>query len=302
MKLTEVELFFLSEHVTKNSACDWLVVYLGIGNGDRFRLFRDQFFPGLAVVGFDPLDEYLCLQNEGTKNAARWNDDGTSYTLHVRCFDMEQDVARIHELLENGKKRLLLISDIRGARFREDWETWDIAYDQELQWQIIKRLQPVASLVKFSIPDPDAQFYEYAPGVILKQAYCNYETCEVRLMIEGVPQESRRYNAWELYEKMLFHHKYLRGQVYQTSREPGRAACLDCCFDCTVLWSTVLKYATRNDADPYDVLDCILRQHIYSPEWGFDKPGIEKPLEVTTAPLTGRRRSRSWNGPYAMEG
>merc|ERR1711920_264510 len=54
LKLTEIELYFLSSHMTKASCSEWVVVYLGIGDGERFRWLRDTFFPGLWVIGFDP--------------------------------------------------------------------------------------------------------------------------------------------------------------------------------------------------------------------------------------------------------
>merc|ERR1711933_132580 len=105
-----------------------------------------------------------------------------------------------------------------------------------MQWRFIQSLQPVRSMVKFTIPNTWEQFYDYAPGVILKQVFSNYLSPEVRLMIDGVPQLNKRYNGWELFERMVFHHEHLRGQVYETPRCHSRTACLDCCFDCTVLW------------------------------------------------------------------
>merc|ERR1711933_480076 len=71
---------------------------------------------------------------------------------------------------------------------------------------------------------------------------------------------------------MMAHHDHSRGQVYKTTRRPSSAACLDCCFDCTVLWETLSAYAEQNDLDPYDVLSNILRYHVYTPRdaswWG----------------------------------
>merc|ERR1711920_671583 len=54
LKLTEVELFFLSQHVTLSNVSSWAVVYIGVGDGSRFRYLRDTFFPGLHVIAFDP--------------------------------------------------------------------------------------------------------------------------------------------------------------------------------------------------------------------------------------------------------
>mmetsp|Transcript_124524 Transcript_124524/g.277828 ORF Transcript_124524/g.277828 Transcript_124524/m.277828 type:complete len:457 (-) Transcript_124524:62-1432(-) len=264
LKLTEVELFFLSSNMTRQSAGEWLVVYLGIGNGERFRYLRDEFFPDLSVIAFDPLDTfYTGNRDHVVKNAQIWKDDGTNYIFHLRCFDIENDVAMIRE--KAGGKKLLLISDIRGVALLEDGAKFDKAQDQDLQLQFIQQLHPVRSLVKFVTPDAWSQFYDYAPGVILKQIFTFFGSCELRLMIDGAPQQSKRYNTWELYEKMMFHHDNLRGQVYETTRGSDCTSCLDCCFDCTVLWDTVSTYAAKNHVDPNDTLSKIINYHIYDP-------------------------------------
>merc|ERR1712232_810520 len=131
-------------------------------------------------------------------NARRWNADGTNFAFVVRCFNVEYDSPWILDQL-NGK-RLLLISDIRGANLFEDGVTFDKACDQNVQWQAIERLRPESSLVKFAAPNMEEQFFRYAPGKVLKQAFDNYGACEVRLMIAGTPQRYRRYNAWEIFE------------------------------------------------------------------------------------------------------
>lgn len=263
LKLTEVELFFLSSHMTKASSGDWAVVYLGIGNGERFRYLRDEFFPDLTVIGFDPLDEFFTgCRDEVEENAKRWTNDGTHFTFLVQCFHGEHDVVHIEERVKG--KKLLLISDIRGIAFTDEG-TFDKEHDQEIQWQAIKHLSPVSSLVKFTFPDSWTQFFDYVPGVVLKQVFCYYGSREVRLMIDGVPQQTRRYNAWELYEKMVLHHSYFRGQVYETSRRADSTRCLDNCFDCTVLWDTVSMYAAKNGVDPDEVLSKIVRYQLYTP-------------------------------------
>mmetsp|Transcript_109827 Transcript_109827/g.309679 ORF Transcript_109827/g.309679 Transcript_109827/m.309679 type:complete len:524 (-) Transcript_109827:55-1626(-) len=266
LKLTEVELFFLSSHLTVASASEWLVVYLGVGNGERFRHLRDTFFPGLSVIAFDPLDErFTGDRAEVARKARMWSGDGTNFTFHVRCFDEEKDAAMIRERLEGRK--MLLISDIRGVALLEDGSTFDKAHDQDVQWRVIQFLRPESSLVKFTLPDSNEQFYDYAPAVILKQVFTFYGTCEVRLMIQGVPQQTRRYNGWELYEKMMYHHEHLRGQVYETTRRSDHRQCLDCCFDCTVLWDTVSTYAARNHLDPYKILEGVIDYHVYDPSY-----------------------------------
>lgn len=276
LKLTEVELFFLSSKMTKKSSGEWLVVYLGLGSGVRFRYLRDEFFPDLAVVGFDPGNGYYPEETEDYKtNAKLWNDDGTNFTFYVRCLDFENDVAMIRE--KCGDRKLLLISDIRGlarVNIGENLTKFDKAHDQEEQWEAIKALRPVSSIVKFTIPDPWTQFFEYVPGVMLLQVFSFYGTMELRLMIDGVPENTVRYNGWEMWEKMMHHHEHLRGQVYETTRRPGCIQCFDSCFDCTVLWDTVASYAEQNDADPHELLAVIIKNQVYTPPsewWLYDK-------------------------------
>lgn len=265
-------MYFLSSYMTKQTASDWLVIYMGVGNGERFRWLRDEFFPSLAVVAYDPIDSfYPGDKGEVERNADLWSNDGTNFIFHVRCFDFENDTKRIRERFKG--RQILLISDIRGVALlneNNDYDganppCFDKAHDQDLQWKFIQCLRPVSSLCKFTTPDPWEQYFEYAPGVVLKQIFTNYPSLETRLLIEGVPERSMRYNAWELYEQMTIHHEQLRGLVHATTRSHNCTACLDYCFDCTVLWDTVSSYASRNQLDPYNVLDTILKCQVWAP-------------------------------------
>merc|ERR1712232_40352 len=143
-----------------------------------------------------------------------------------------------------GGKRLLMISDIRGVALK-----FDKGNDQDMQWRFVQSLRPVSSLLKFIVLDTWAQFYDYAPGVILKQVFMNYLSPEMRLMIDGVPEHTTRYNVWEVFKQMQFHHEHLRGQVYETTRPRNCTACLYSCFDCTVLWETLSHYANQSKVD-----------------------------------------------------
>lgn len=272
LKLTEIELYFLSKYLTKETAGDWCCVYMGVGNGERFRWMRDEFFPKLNVVAYDPIDQfYPGSKDLVLSNAEAWSKDGTNFIFHVRCFDFEEDTTWMQERFKG--KQILLISDIRGVALLNEGNEHDSANppcfdkqsDQDLQWKFIKCLNPVASICKFTTPDPWNQYFDYAPGVVLKQVFTNYPSMETRLLIEGVPEETRRYNSWELYEQMTIHHEQLRGLIHQSSRRPDSTACLDNCFDCTVLWETCMSYASSNNLDPYGVLDTILKCQIYSP-------------------------------------
>jgi hypothetical protein len=143
-------------------------------------------------------------------------------------------------------------------------------------------LRPESSLVKFACPYAHEQFYEYVPGVLLKQAFCWYGTRELRLMIDGCPEETVKYNVWEIYEKMQFHHECLRGQVYESNRPANVTKCLDHCFDCTVLWDTVSSYARQNDVGADDMLLRVINYHIYSPS--------DENFQYTWAPPTLAQR------------
>jgi len=264
LKLTEIELYFLSSRVTRSSCHEWAVVYLGVGNGERFRYLRDDFFPGLTVIAFDPLDVFDESRIEGIEQNARlWNNDGSNFTFLLRCFDVDDDIDWMRERLQG--KKLLFISDIRGVNLAEGGTRFDKQYDQEVQWKAIQRLRPERSLVKFTTPDGNEDCYHYAPGVLLKQIFCYYGTTELRLLIDGVPECTTRYDTRELYEKTALHHRHLRGMVYASNRcfDVFRPGCLDCCFDCTVLWNTVSTYAEQNALDPYNVLQQLVKNHIY---------------------------------------
>jgi hypothetical protein len=68
-----------------------------------------------------------------------------------------------------------------------------------------------------------------------------------------------------MYHKMMFHHDYLRGQVYESTRPPDCTSCLDHCFDCTVLWDTLSSYAKKNSREPIDIVKKIIQHHVYTP-------------------------------------
>eukprot|EP00913_Durusdinium_trenchii_P016043 g15078.t2 len=174
--------------------------------------------------------------------------DGSNFSFYVRCFNVEEDIPMIREMT-NGK-RLLMISDIRGVALTDD-EHFDKVQDQEVQWQAIQALQPESSLVKFALPHVWEQFYDYAPGVLLKQTFCNFGTLELRLLVSGVPAKRYSYDGWDIVEKMTFHHEHLRGQVYSSGLRPK---CLDGCFDCSVLMER-LELAS--------ITDSLLKFHVY---------------------------------------
>jgi hypothetical protein len=270
-KLTEIEVFFLSSHMTRTSSQEWAVLYLGIGNGERFRHVRDEYFPDLSVISFDPFEDgpnYVADTQNAVDNAKLWNDDGTHFVFYVRCFDLETDISLVQEKTKG--KKLLLISDIRGCALLDDGKGLDKMSDLEFQWEAIQRLRPVSSLVKFDAPSAGEQIFEYAPGTILKQVFQYYGSCEVRLMIEGVPPKPRKYNTWELYEKMALHHEHLRGLVYDSDRQIERTTrCFDFCFDCEVLWNTFSTYAVQNSLDPYKVFNQFVEHYAFSLSYGL---------------------------------
>merc|ERR1712187_409529 len=102
-------------------------------------------------------------------------------------------------------------------------------------------------------------------GIILKQTFVFWGTPEVRLVIDGVPKQLAKYNAWELWENMAVHHEHFRGLVYDSSLRVDKAPYLDFCFDCTVLWETISTYATQNHMDPYELLTTIFKYNAYTP-------------------------------------
>eukprot|EP00928_Gymnodinium_smaydae_P029776 TRINITY_DN22330_c0_g1_i1.p1 TRINITY_DN22330_c0_g1~~TRINITY_DN22330_c0_g1_i1.p1 ORF type:complete len:494 (+),score=121.25 TRINITY_DN22330_c0_g1_i1:85-1566(+) len=293
LKLTEVELAFLSAKMTRSSSCLWAVVYLGIGPGDRFRYLRDQFFPDLTVIAFDPIDDnYAHLRDYARENAKYWSEEGKNFSFHVRCFDLERDGELVREQARG--KKLLFISDIRGCSFKENG-AFDKGRDQDIQWQAIKLLRPEASMVKFDIPNPQKELYEYAPGIIWKQVYCNYGTRETRLLIDGVPEHTQIYNAWELQDHMALHHEHLRGLVYETTRRFEGTACLDCSFDCSVLWDTLETYGRQNSVDPYQILRNLFRHHVFGPSsqaWGRNYS------EYIWTPTTAKQRW--WDAAWTL--
>lgn len=281
LKLTEVEMYFLNSRVTVANADEWAVVYLGISNGERFRYLRDNFFPKLTVIAFDPIDDFFTgCKDELRAQAKKWSEDGTNFFFSISCFDPDTDLEWMKEKI--GSRKVLLISDIRGVAMTKDGH-FDKAYDNEIQWQAIKRLNPVRSLLKFATPNPMEQFYDYIPGDILIQVYCFYGTRETRLLVDGVPTETKRYDSWEIFDRMRFHHEHLRGLVYDIGRRTTSRASMDDSFDCAVLWGTVRTYAEQNGVDPYEVLGKVMTAQCGAPRLAELEVSPKDPESLATA-------------------
>merc|ERR1712048_20752 len=77
-----------------------------------------------------------------------------------------------------------------------------------------------------------------------------------------------------------------------------RTACLDCCFDCTVLWDTLTTYAKKNGLDPYCILGKMQRYHVYSPT----DPSARTWLEHYNATEGLSRKQRWWDVESALQG
>jgi hypothetical protein len=180
----------------------------------------------------------------------------------VRCFDEDKDCEWLRE--KYPQRKMLMISDIRGVNLLEGTNSFDKECDNEIQLKAIQRLRPVASLLKFAVPDWSNRYYTYAPGVILIQTFCYFNTAEVRLLVEGVPDKLVKYDSAALMDRITFHHERRRGQVYRSTRRPELSSgCLDFGFDCTVLWDTVRHYSSRNAMDPHEVLRGLVKEHLY---------------------------------------
>merc|ERR1711865_1059214 len=100
-------------------------------------------------------------------------------------------------------------------------------------------------------------------------------------MIDGVPSKMKRYNSWELYSKMEFHHHHWRGQVYASTRRLDCSTkCFDFSYDSEVLWNTLSSYAAQNSMDPYKVLDAFVQDYANSLSGEFSNGGWDQYTKI----------------------
>lgn len=146
-KLMMCEIEFLTRFVSHNLASgedgeveSIVVLYIGAGAGFHIPLLAGLLFPQVQFELYDPVPFAFCPESLGLSNVR----------IHQDYFT-DEDVDSYRQLVVNGKKKLLFISDIR--RLQDDEVL--VKEDNALQANWLCQIQPYASMLKFRLPYPE---------------------------------------------------------------------------------------------------------------------------------------------------
>lgn len=255
LMLSEVE--FLNEHSHAKSH----VVYAGAAPGSHLACLC-ALFPDITFDAFDPrpFDENL-WPPKGPKNLV----------LHQECF-----TDRTAEKLASSGKRILFISDIRTADWKEmSPEAHDdcILRDLHAQQHWVKIIRPECSMLKFRLPYADG-CTKYLAGEIKLPVWGPQTTTECRLIVKPIDS----INAEDVFAEEVYHHQQILEQlfyfntltrisIYQRSLMPCQVckdadmALLDAglcrCFDCSREVEILTNFIRKRGVPPFYNMTCL---------------------------------------------
>lgn len=185
IKLLLTEVFFLSKYMKMKPD---IVVYVGAGPGlhmiQLMKMFPDVYF-----------HLWDCRFDERLKDNER--EDG-KYKLFQRYFT-QADCAQYV-----GKK-VLFMSDIRSLNMSKSQDQNAVLIEnQQMQWDWIKEIRPIVSMLKFRLPFGDKSIeYKYCDGEIYVQPYTSPWSAESRLIVND-PDKIKIYNNFDYENKFVF--------------------------------------------------------------------------------------------------
>jgi hypothetical protein len=190
-KLFLAELLFLVKcYKYYNDKDEKKLIYIGAAPGNHTYLLT-ILFPDITFHLYDKKKFNI----QETKNVKIFNQ-----------FFLEEDVKPI--------KNCLFVSDIRTENPSEEI----IEDDMELQKNIVKKMQPLASLLKFRVNfTPDRpNVFKYLDGDLYVQIYAPINSSELRLMIikDIHNYEEKKYKIDEVESKCSYFNKIIRKEYY----------------------------------------------------------------------------------------
>lgn len=114
--------------------------------------------------------------------------------------------------LYTGMPNIMFLSDIRYSKV----ESY-VIQDHVMQARWLRIISPVVSMLKFRLPyaDPTTNMnsFEYLPGDVLFQPFNGLLSSETRLIVFGVPQETKVWDNNEYEAQLFFHNVVTRHSV-----------------------------------------------------------------------------------------
>lgn len=252
-KLLINEILFLNLHGSKSN----VVVYIGAAGGSH-TVALAEMFPNHNFFLYDPAPFSRPILDYMRKNPRR-------VKIYNELFPPAEGTQSHRDLLRatSGETGFLLISDIRRREQGEDAPTnSDVNLDNELQFDVCRKMNPKAAHLKFRLPYLDPEADPPAPdievripnGVIYFQPWVGPKSTETRLIIEPPYTESNtEVMSSKWYESALFYHNM--NTRYSSFVVEGLEALdiflgtiYDTCFDCTFERYTLLQYLNSGHA------------------------------------------------------
>jgi hypothetical protein len=207
IKMLLVEILFLCKY---SKLSPDIVVYVGSGPGLHIPLLMSMF-PKLYFNLYDcRFDNRLKVMEKVP---------GAKVKLFIKYFTQEDCAQYVN-------KKILFMSDIRDLTMKGegiDVQNAIVEKNQNMQWNWIKEMKPMFSMLKFRLPFKSESFeYEYCDGEIITQPYTSPWSAESRLIIKD-PMKSKMYNNLEYENRFVFLNfimKYCLIFNYKESAEP----------------------------------------------------------------------------------
>lgn len=201
-----------------------VVISAGAASGQTMTMVYEAF-PEFNYHLWDtsPFWKQISLLAEKMKN-----DDEPEIVIHKKYIypaDMEAYNAQF------PGRDMFFISDIRTTAASGEPARSNIVADNELQYQLVKALNPRLSMLKFRLAYPDMSLgqrdeYFYLPGTVWKQPYAPPGSTETRLIvrqevkvIDGVktevtPDKTHLYSETRHEQQMSYHNNIVRPKQY----------------------------------------------------------------------------------------
>ena len=163
-----------------------------------------------------------------------------SYIKEIRTQYFTNNTAKEYKKKLKGKY-VLFVSDIRKTDVKGNITENNIKFDNEMQMDWVKIINPKYSQLKFRIPRFEND-YKYLEGIIYLQSYASKATTETRLVVK----ENAKMTIYDLdkYEgKLYYHNRISRASIYPHNIENVNG--LDNCYDCNLFVMLIKKYKRK---------------------------------------------------------
>jgi len=234
LKLGLGMMYFMAKvlkYMNRRYGADWresrprpVVISAGAASGQTMTMVYESF-PEFNYHLWDTSPFWKGIASLAKRMA---EDEEPEIVIHKK-FIYPADMVAYNEQFPD--RDMFFISDLRTSDEKSQPTRKHIVTDNDLQYQLVKALNPRLSMLKFRMAYPDMTLgqkddYYYMPGVIWKQPYAPQASTETRLivkqetrMIEGrsvelAPERTYKYSELAHEQQMSHHNNVVRPANY----------------------------------------------------------------------------------------